>query len=166
MMSLVSSYLPLPQTYSVVTAAVVSAITYIIYIVASVVIAYRSAPIQDLRGPKSVNWLTGSYERNVWEPDAQDKQLEWVREYGPVFRYYGWFNVRVLSSYECECRRLESDTLQLNRMFTTDLRALNHILNAPEFDKSDSARSLLGDILGRGWSISSEFSTFNVDHHF
>ncbi|KAH9974279.1 cytochrome P450 [Lactifluus volemus] len=99
---------PLPQTYSVVTAAVVSAITYIIYIVASVVIAYR----------------------NVWEPDAQDKQLEWVREYGPVFRYYGWFN--------------------LNRMFTTDLRALNHILNAPEFDKSDSARSLLGDILGRG----------------
>jgi hypothetical protein len=111
MMSLVSSYLPLPETYSVITAAVVSAITYIIYIVASVVIAHRSAPIRDLCGPKSVNWLTGSYERNVWEPDGQDKQLEWVREYGHVFRYYGWFNVGVVSSYECECQQLESDAL-------------------------------------------------------
>ncbi|KAH9972118.1 cytochrome P450 [Lactifluus volemus] len=129
-MSLVSSYLPLPETYSVVTAAVVSAVTYIIYIVASLVIAHRSAPIRDLRGPKSVNWLTGSYERNVWMSDAQDKQLEWVREYGPVFRYHNWFN--------------------LKRTYTTDLRALKHILNAPEFDKSDNARSVLGDFLGTG----------------
>jgi hypothetical protein len=166
MMPLFSSHFPLPETYTVVTAAVASATAYIIYVVASVVIAYWSAPIWDLCGPKSVNWLTGSYERNVWEPDGQDKQLEWIREYGHVFRYYGWFNVGVVSSYECECQQLKFDALQMSRIFTTDLRALNHILNAPEFDKSDAARLLLGDILGRGWSISSEFSTFNVDCYF
>jgi hypothetical protein len=102
MMSLVSTYLPLPETYSIVTAAVVSAIAYIIYTVASVVITYRSAPIRDLCGPKSANWFTGSYERNVWEPDGQDNELEWIREYGHVFRYYGLLNVRIVSYYECD----------------------------------------------------------------
>ncbi|KAI0252853.1 cytochrome P450 [Lactifluus subvellereus] len=128
MVALVSNYLP--ETYSTATAAVVSAVVYVLYVIVSKVLAYRSAPIRDLPGPKSVNWLTGSHARNVWEPDAQDTQLEWTREYGPVFRYYGWFN--------------------LNRIITMDLRALNHILNSPEFEKTDDARLLLGDILGKG----------------
>jgi hypothetical protein len=91
MVALISSYLP-----ETATAVVVSTVVYVIYIVVSKVLAYWSSPIWDLRGPKSVNWLTGSYERNVWEADGQDKQLEWTREYGPVFRYHGWFNVSVV----------------------------------------------------------------------
>lgn len=103
---------------------------YLLFIIVGKVRAYLSAPVRDLPGPKSINWLTGSLPRHVWEPDAQDHQLEWTRQYGPVFRYYGCFN--------------------LVRVITTDLQALNHILNAPEFDKTDDARVFLGDVLGKG----------------
>ncbi|KAI9463998.1 cytochrome P450 [Lactarius psammicola] len=103
---------------------------YLLYIIVGKVRAYFSAPTRDLPGPKSVNWLTGSLPRHVWEPDSQDYQLEWARQYGPVFRYYGWFN--------------------LDRVITMDPQALNYILNAPEFDKTDDARVFLGDVLGKG----------------
>jgi hypothetical protein len=72
----------------------ISAGVYLLYIVVRNVRAYRSAPIRDLPGPKSINWLTGSLPGHVWEPDSQDYQLEWMRQYGPTIRYYGWFNVR------------------------------------------------------------------------
>ena len=39
----------------------------------------------------------------------------------------------------------------MNRIITTDLRALNHIFNSPEFEKTDDTRLLLGAILGNGW---------------
>jgi hypothetical protein len=78
------------------TAATIAISTgvYLLYVVVGKVRAYLSAPIRDLPGPKSVNWLTGSLPRHVWEPDSQDYQLEWTRQYGPNLRYYGWFNVR------------------------------------------------------------------------
>jgi hypothetical protein len=85
MMALVSNYLP--ETYTTATAVVVSPVVYVLYIIVRKVLAYRSAPIRDLPGPKSVNWMTGSHARNVWEPDAQGTQLEWIRKYGPVFRH-------------------------------------------------------------------------------
>ena len=59
---------------------------------------YLSSPVRDLPGPKSVNWLTGSLPRSGWEPDSQKFQLEWARQYGPVVKYYGWFNVSVHAS--------------------------------------------------------------------
>lgn len=31
-----------------------------------------------------------------------------------------------------------------------DPQALNHILNAPEFEKSEESRNFLGDALGKG----------------
>lgn len=82
----------LPATYSTATVIVLS-IVPLLYIIVSKVLAYLSAPVRDLPGPKSVNWLTGSHARDVWEPDAQDNQLKWTQQYGSVFRYYGWFNV-------------------------------------------------------------------------
>jgi hypothetical protein len=94
MAGLLSGYLP--KADSTAIAVVISTVIYMIYILVGKAIAYRSAPIWDLPGPKSVNWLTGSYPRTVWEPDGQDQQLEWTREYGHVFRYYGWFNVRAV----------------------------------------------------------------------
>ncbi|KAI0258648.1 cytochrome P450 [Gloeopeniophorella convolvens] len=118
----------LPENY--VPAVALSLTVYVLYLVARKILAYHSAPIRDLPSPKSVHWLTGSHERDVWEPDSQDNQLKWTEEYGPVFRYFSWFNMR--------------------RVLTTDSRALNHILNAPEFEKTDDARELLGDVLGQG----------------
>ena len=80
------------KTHSTTTVIVLTAVP-LLYIVVKKVLHRLSAPIRQLPGPKSVNWLTGSLERHVWEPDAQDSQLEWTQKYGPVFRYYGMFNV-------------------------------------------------------------------------
>ncbi len=76
-------------------AMAISTGVYLLYIVVGKVRASLSAPIRDLPGPKSVNWLTGSLPSHIWEPDSQEYQLEWARQYGPVYRYYGWFNVRL-----------------------------------------------------------------------
>jgi hypothetical protein len=81
------------KTHSTTTAIVLA--VPLLYIVVKKVLHRLSAPIRQLPGPKSVNWLTGSLERHVWEPDAQDFHLEWTQKYGPVFRYYGMFNVSV-----------------------------------------------------------------------
>jgi hypothetical protein len=91
--SLLSNYLPL--TYS--TATFVLSAALLLYIFLKSVLFRLSAPTRELPGPKSVNWLTGSHARDVWEPDSLEKQLEWTRQYGPVFKYYGWFNVNVIS---------------------------------------------------------------------
>jgi hypothetical protein len=83
------------KTHSTTAVIVLSAAVPLLYIVVRKVLHRLSAPIRQLPGPKSVNWLTGSLERHVWEPDAQDSQLEWTQKYGHVFRYYGMFNVSV-----------------------------------------------------------------------
>ncbi|KAN0139247.1 Cytochrome P450 [Lactarius tabidus] len=108
----------------------ISAGVYLVYIVVRNVRAYRFAPIRDLPGPKSVNWLTGSLPGHVWEPDSQDYQLEWMRQYGPTIRYYGWFN--------------------MVRVLTMDPQALSYILNSPEFEKTEDSRLFLGETLGKG----------------
>ncbi len=99
------------KTYSTATAIVLSAVP-LLYIVVKKVLHRLSAPISDLPGPKSVNWLTGSFERHVWEPDAQDAQLNWTLKYGPVFKYYGMFNVSV--SY------VTTDTNKLDHLMFPD----------------------------------------------
>jgi len=37
------------------------------------------------------------------------------------------------------------------RIVTTDLQALNYILNAPEFDKPNINRQFLKEFAGKGW---------------
>jgi hypothetical protein len=77
------------------TTVIVLCAVPLLYILVKKVLHRLSAPIWQLPGPKSVSWLNGSLERHVWEQDAQDNQLEWTEKYGPVFRYYGIFNVSV-----------------------------------------------------------------------
>ena len=92
-MEMVQNYIS--KTHSITTAIVLSALLPLFYIVVKKVLHHLAAPIRQLPGPKSVNWFTGSLERHIWEPDAQDAQLEWIQKYGPVFRYFGLFNVSV-----------------------------------------------------------------------
>jgi len=143
----VSKYFPAtPET----TTAIVLLVVLLFYTIVNKVLTHFSAPIRNLRGPKSINWLTGSHARSVWEPDAQDNQLSWIRQYGHVFRYYGWFNVsNILSS--CRLQMRPSFLCQMTRVVTTDPQALNYILNAPEFEKPEDGRRLLGDMVGKGW---------------
>jgi hypothetical protein len=49
--------------------------------------------------------VTGSVDKGVWEPDAQDLQLEWTLKYGRIFRYYGFFNVSV--TYVSDANKLD-----------------------------------------------------------
>ncbi|KAF8270046.1 cytochrome P450 [Lactarius quietus] len=115
--------------FTAITLAISTGV-YLLYVVVGKVRAYLSAPVRDLPGPKSVNWFTGSLPRHIWEPDSQDHQLEWARQYGPNYRYYGLFN--------------------MIKVVTMDPQALNYILTSPEFEKSDEARFVLGDALGKG----------------
>jgi hypothetical protein len=94
MISLVSNYLP--ATYSTATVTVILSVVLLLYTILNGILYRLSAPTRELPGPKSVNWLTGSHTRDVWEPDALEDQLEWTRQYGSVFKYYGWFNVSVI----------------------------------------------------------------------
>lgn len=97
----VSNYIPtIPMTTTVIVLSVVP----LLYIIVRKVRTRLSAPTRDLPGPKSVSWVTGSLG-NVWEPDAQDLQLEWTLKYGPVFRYYGFFNVSV--TYVTDANKLD-----------------------------------------------------------
>ena len=98
--TLVSNYLPATY-YSTATVAILStALLLCAFTIVNKVLYRSSAPIWELRGPKSVNWFTGSLARHVWEPDSQEAQLEWTRQYGPVMRYYGWFNVSSVLHYQ------------------------------------------------------------------
>jgi hypothetical protein len=90
--SLLSNYL----TATHPTAIVVLLAAFSLYIIVDRVLYRLSAPTRELPGPKSVDWLTGSHARDVWEPDGLENQLEWTRQYGPVFKYYSWFNVSVI----------------------------------------------------------------------
>ncbi|KAH9968095.1 cytochrome P450 [Russula dissimulans] len=112
------------------TSTIVLLGLFLLYTTVNKIITHLSAPIRKLRGPKSVNWFSGSHARSVWEPDAQDDQLRWIHQYGHVFRCYGRFN--------------------MTRVVTTDLQALNYILNAPEFEKSEDVRWFLGHAVGKG----------------
>jgi len=40
---------------------------------------------------------------------------------------------------------------QMAMIVTTDLQALNYILNAPEFDKPNADRQSLKEFAGKGW---------------
>jgi hypothetical protein len=142
---MVSNYIS--ATQSTVTAIVLLAVP-LLYIIVRKVLTHLSAPIRELPGPKSVSWLTGSFDRGVWEPDAQDVQLEWTRKYGPVFRYHGMFNVSV--------RHVPTPTnwtiicFQMPTILTTDLQALNYVLSAPEFEKRHADRQALKQFVGTG----------------
>jgi hypothetical protein len=139
------------RTRSATTVIVLSAAP-LLYIVVRKVLHRLTAPIRDLPGPKSVNWLTGSLERHVWEPDAQDAQLDWTLKYGPVFKYYGVLNVSTKTTKWFICYLHQQIVcFQMAVIVTTDLQALNYILNAPEFDKPYADRQFLGEFAGKGW---------------
>jgi len=96
---LISKFFPATPETAGATLLLTIVLFYAIGFKVLTYISYISDPARDLPGPKSLNWLTGSIPRGIWEPDAQEKQLEWTRVYGPVFRYYGFPMVCVILFY-------------------------------------------------------------------
>ncbi|PIL29235.1 cytochrome P450 [Ganoderma sinense ZZ0214-1] len=92
-------------------------------------IPFRSS-LLNLPGPPSPGWLFGSL-KDVYYSDGSVIIDEWIEEYGSNVMHRGFLN--------------------MPRLFTTDTRALSHILtHSADYQKPEEERKNLSDILGRG----------------
>ncbi|KAG6375161.1 cytochrome P450 [Boletus reticuloceps] len=88
-----------------------------------------TSPIRHLRGPKGTSWIHGSM-LDIYKADATLYE-EWVTQYGNTMNCKGFFNI--------------------NRVFTTDIRAINHVLtHTSDYHKPPDVRYTLSQILGKG----------------
>jgi len=72
---------------------------------------------------------------------------KWVNEYGSTLTYKAFFGVRPFT----EKHILAYSGLQMNRLYTTDMKAINHVLmNDYIYQKPEAARYSLSLILGSG----------------
>ncbi|KAI0058317.1 cytochrome P450 [Artomyces pyxidatus] len=95
------------------------------------IVASINSPKRDIPGPPWKHWLTGSFGKGVWEPDALQDHERWMQEYGPIYKYYSMFS---------------STTI-----FLGDTKAVNHVLTrSHEFPKPEELRDALGEFLGQG----------------
>ncbi|KAF8061719.1 cytochrome P450 [Lyophyllum atratum] len=89
-----------------------------------------TSPLRDLPGPKNSSLIYGNYQE-IWAEGNSQPQERWVREYGSTLRFRGFFGS--------------------TRLFTTDTKALNHILMKTDiYQKPEAARYNLGRVVGPG----------------
>ncbi|KAJ6589227.1 cytochrome P450 [Mycena capillaripes] len=86
---------------------------YVFYRISKRIYRIYRSPLRVLPGPASVSWLYGSFSV-VSESDAYRLFERWTREWGPTFKYS-----------------------TSNKLYTTDLLALNHILSSDAWVKSN-----------------------------
>lgn len=114
------------------------------------------SPLRDLPGPKSKGLVWG----NLGEiRKAENSKLhdEWIEKYGKVIKYKGFFNVSCIAYYSSGATRSYAIfSQQSDRLYTTDLRALNHILtHSVDYQKPEMARFNLARLLGDGTHLDS-----------
>ncbi|KAI0267369.1 cytochrome P450 [Gloeopeniophorella convolvens] len=120
----------LTNLYLAPAVATAGLVLYIAYWVISSKIRNATSPLRDLPGPPSYSWATGSF-REDREFEAVAQQEEWLRQYGPVFRYHSFFGTQ--------------------KVQMADPKGLNHILSHSfDFHKSITVRQSLGELLGEG----------------
>ncbi|KAK0438187.1 cytochrome P450 [Desarmillaria tabescens] len=99
------------------------------HLVKSFYLEYTS-PLSDLPGPESPSFFSGNLKQ-IWASEDSNLQDKWFKQYGPTIRYAG-----ILGGY---------------RLFTTDLRAVSHILNnAYDYPKPPHSRYNIGRVIGKG----------------
>ncbi|PFH52487.1 hypothetical protein AMATHDRAFT_74271 [Amanita thiersii Skay4041] len=94
--------------------------------------AYReyASPISDLPGPSSPSWIWGNL-KEIWESDNSAMHDKWISSFGPTIKYKGLFG--------------------MTRLYTTDTKALNHVLMSTHiYQKPEAARYNLTRLLGAG----------------
>ncbi|GBE88427.1 cytochrome P450 [Sparassis crispa] len=90
---------------------------------------YNSS-LRYLPGPPSSHWLWGNMKA-IFDAEHSVLHEEWVERYGPTIKYHGFFN--------------------LDRLFTMDMRALNHVLShSMNYEKPEHTRFNLSQVLGSG----------------
>ncbi|KAF9484959.1 cytochrome P450 [Pholiota conissans] len=102
---------------------------YAVYKVAKLLYDDWTAPIRSLPGPPNPSFIFGNTKQFMEKPDIIRE--EWIQQYGPTI------NFKVLFG--------------LNRLFTIDTKALNHVLmNYHVYQKPEAPRHALRDIFGDG----------------
>lgn len=98
---------------------------------------YISA-IANVPGPATQNLLTGNLPA-IFKAEPGALHQEWIKEYGPVLQYRGF--------------------LGQNRLYVSDVRALNYILMQRAYDwpKPQETRGQLARILGKGILFAGEW---------
>ncbi|KAF9534062.1 cytochrome P450 [Crepidotus variabilis] len=95
-------------------------------------IAYRewNSPLKVLPGPSNPSFLYGNMKQ-IWDAEASELHEKWTKEFGSTLRYQSF--------------------LGMSRLYTTDTKALNHMLmNSNIYQKPEGARFNLTELLGPG----------------
>ncbi|TFY70485.1 hypothetical protein EVG20_g2510 [Dentipellis fragilis] len=121
------------SSHAIAGSIAVVLLSLTVYSLSGVFRSFRRAsqsPLRDLKGPKSVSWVTGSV-KGVFESDAPEEYLNWIKEYGPTFKYHSYFN--------------------MDKLLTVDLKAIDHILtHSMGFYKTDEVQFALYELVGEG----------------
>ncbi|KDR80817.1 hypothetical protein GALMADRAFT_241271 [Galerina marginata CBS 339.88] len=103
---------------------------YVVYKFFDFIYVQWTSPLNDLPGPPSTSLFYGNL-KEIMEAENSVLHEQWVEEYGPVIKYKGLFG--------------------LNRLYTTDVKAINHIMmNNYTYQRPEIARYSLSQILGDG----------------
>ncbi|KAJ2927086.1 hypothetical protein H1R20_g10025, partial [Candolleomyces eurysporus] len=90
----------------------------------------RTSPLRHLPGPPNKGFIWGNL-KEIMDSENSELHEKWIEEYGRTISYRGLFG--------------------MNRLYTTDLKAINHVLmNSYIYQKPGPARYQLGQILGEG----------------
>ncbi|KZT70529.1 cytochrome P450 [Daedalea quercina L-15889] len=107
-----------------------AALAYVIWKIATILVAPYRSSLRNLSGPSSVNWIFGSF-RTAGEENIPILFEEWPQRYGATFAHQDWMN-----SYA---------------LYTEDAKAMNHILNHVQtYTKSEEDTFFLGKVFGHG----------------
>ncbi|KAF9453706.1 cytochrome P450 [Macrolepiota fuliginosa MF-IS2] len=91
---------------------------------------YINNPLKNFPGPPSPSWIYGNM-RQIWDAENSVMHEQWIAEYGSTIKYKVF--------------------LGMTRLFTTDLKAINHVLmNSQVYQKPEQSRFFLSRILGDG----------------
>ncbi|CAA7265269.1 unnamed protein product [Cyclocybe aegerita] len=107
-----------------------ASVVYVAFKVSRVIWYEWTSPLHALHGPSSKSFLFG-HMKQILEAEDMIEQQKWIEEYGSTFKYKGFAG--------------------MNRLYTTDPKALNHIfVNNMVYQKPDAVRHNLRMILGNG----------------
>ncbi|TFY74216.1 hypothetical protein EWM64_g9797, partial [Hericium alpestre] len=112
------------------TAGLVIAVPLLYKLAQRVFINPYLSSLRDIPGPASPSFIWGNM-KEIFEAEALVLHEKWLDKYGPVIKYKGFLN--------------------LDRVLTLDLRAINHVLSHPMiYEKPEQVRRSLGEFLGQG----------------
>lgn len=144
-------------------AAGTTIVLYGVYKLGVQLLAPYFSPLRDLPGPKSKSFIWGNLGE-IRKAENSKLHEEWIEKYGKVIKYKGFFNVScILPSSVNTPAHLSQQT---DRLYTTDMRALNHILtHSVDYQKPEMARFNLARLLGDGKHLNPTLSSLNSRCH-